>query len=61
MSMRKIILISNVLSMSILSWYTVKKGLDIVLGITLLINAVSIALNIYSEVKYGRKESQTTR
>lgn len=37
-------------------FYVIKKGLDIPIGIALILSAISTALNLYCEVKYGRKE-----
>lgn len=42
--------------MGVLAYYAVKKGLDIVLGIAMILNAVSMVLNIYCEVNHGRKK-----
>lgn len=57
MSIRKILILMNFLTVSVLAYYAVKKGLDIVIGIALIISAISTALNIYCEVSDGgRKE-----
>lgn len=56
MSMKKILLISNAVTMATLSFYVIRKGIDIVLGISLASGLISLALNIYCEVKYGREE-----
>ena len=56
MSMKKILLISNAVTMATLSFYIFKKGIDVMLGIALASGVISLVLNIYCEVKYGRKE-----
>lgn len=54
--MRKSIVISNLVTLFILGYYAVAKGIDAIIGIALLISIVSNILNIIYEVKYGRKE-----
>ena len=56
MSTRKILIILNIGTIAALSFYVIKKGLDVVLGIAWILGLLSLALNIYCEVKYGRKE-----
>jgi len=44
------------MSTAVLTYYAVKKGIDIVLGIALILSAISIALNLYCEIK--KKEGE---
>lgn len=44
------------MSTAILAYYVVKKGIDVVLGIALVLSAISIALNLYCEVR--KKEGE---
>lgn len=54
--MRKSIIISNLLTLFVLGYYAIAKGIDWIIGLALLISIVSNMLNIMYEVKYGRKE-----
>ena len=56
MSTRKIVLMTSIMSTAILAYYVVKKGIDVVLGIALVLSAISIALNLYCEVR--KKEGE---
>lgn len=56
MSTRKIITIISSMSAAILAYYAITKEFDIFIGIALILSMISIALNIYCEVKHGRKE-----
>ncbi len=56
MSTRKIITIISSMSAAILAYYAITKEFDIFIGIALILSMISIALNIYYEVKHGRKE-----
>ena len=37
----------------VLSYYAIKKGMDIVIGVTLALSALTVALNLYCEIKKG--------
>lgn len=54
--MKKIIVISNVLTLFILGYYAIKKGLDGMIAIALITSILSNILNIVCEVKSGKKD-----
>lgn len=59
--MRKSIIVSNLLTLFVLGYYAIVKGMDWIIGLALLISIASNTLNIMCEVRYGGKEEQTTR
>ena len=59
--MRKSIFVANLLSLFVLGYYAISRGIDLVIGVALIISIISNAINIMYEVKYGREKSQTTR
>lgn len=54
--MKKSIMISNILTFFVLGYYAIVKGLDCIIGLALTLSAISNAINIVYEVRYGRKE-----
>lgn len=59
--MRKCLIVSNLLTLFLLGYYAVTKGLDEVIGIALIVSVISNVLNMICEVRHGREESQETR
>lgn len=55
--MRKSILLSNLLTLFLLGYYAIVKGLDPVIGIALAVSIISNTLNIIYEVRYGKEKS----
>lgn len=54
--MRKGIIISNLLTLFLLGYYAVIKGLDAVIGVAIIVSLLSNALNIICEVRHGREK-----
>ena len=54
--MRKCLIVSNVLTLFLLGYYAVTKGVDIVIGLALAVSVASNVLNSMCEVKYGREK-----
>ena len=52
--MRKSLTISNLLTLFLLGYYAVSKGIDLVIGLALIVSIISNTLNIICEVRYGR-------
>lgn len=55
--MRKSIFVANLLSLFVLGYYAISRGIDLVIGVALIISIISNAINIMYEVKYGREKS----
>ena len=46
----------SICTTGVLVYYIVTNGMDVMLGITLALSIISNIINIYVEVKNGRKE-----
>lgn len=55
-NIRKSIIVSNLLSLFLLGYYAVTKGLDWIIGTALIISVISNILNIVYEVSDGREK-----
>lgn len=56
MSMRKIILLSQVSTLTLLVYMAILKEMDFFIGITIFLSIVSIILNLIVEVQNGRRK-----
>lgn len=54
--MKKVLIISNLSTLFLLSYYAVVKGLDILIGIALLVSILSNVLNTICEIRYGKRK-----
>jgi hypothetical protein len=54
--MKKVIIISNLLTLFLLGYYAVEKGIDLLIGAALIVSVISNVLNLLSGVEHGREE-----